>query len=152
MLNWRNPESWNILIVDDEPDNVEVVAESLKFLGATVRTAANGQEGLKVLEHFTPNLVLLDLSMPVMDGWEMRKRVKDDPRWQDIPIMALSAHAMRGDKIRALEVGFDGYITKPVSVPTLAEDIRAAFQQGQSELQAQQPVTAPDHGTKEAER
>ena len=128
MLDWQNISSWQVLLIDDEPDNLEVVAESLEFYGIAVETATNGQLGLEKLETFTPTLILLDLSMPVMDGWQTLRRIKSSPQMQAIPIIALSAHAIIGDDERALNAGFDGYMTKPVNVPTLVEDLRAALQ------------------------
>ncbi|RPI97588.1 MAG: response regulator [Chloroflexi bacterium] len=127
MFDPSSSEFWTILVVDDEPDNVDLVAESLEFFGATVRTAANGVEALECLKDFKPDLILLDLSMPKMDGWELRRHVKANPDTASIPVVALSAHAMTGDKERALEVGFDGYLTKPIHVATLVNDIRAAL-------------------------
>lgn len=127
MLDLANPQSWSILIVDDEPDNVDVVAETLTFFGMTVRTAENGVEGLEVLRDFSPDLILLDLSMPTMDGWQMRLHVKQIPETSDIPVIALSAHAMAGDKERVLNAGFDGYLSKPVTIATLINDIAAAL-------------------------
>lgn len=127
MIEWNDISTWQILVVDDEPDNLEVVSETLEFKGAMVRTAANGKEALDTLQSFVPNLILTDLSMPVMTGWEMRSRVKSSPALAGIPIIALSAHAIAGDAERALEAGFDGYLTKPVNIHTLVDDIRSAF-------------------------
>jgi len=129
MIDWQEVSSWVVLVVDDEPDNLEVVAETLEFRGAQVRTALNGVEALKVLEQYKPNLFLVDLSMPQMDGWELRMRIKNTPEIKDIPLLALSAHAMIGDKDRAITAGFDGYLTKPVNILTLLDDIRAAAQE-----------------------
>lgn len=134
MIDWQDVTTWAVLLVDDEPDNLEVVAETLEFRGAEVRTAANGVEALAVLEDFTPNLMLVDLSMPLMDGWELRAKLKNTPEIQDIPLLALSAHAMAGDKERAVGAGFDGYMTKPVNIPTLLDDIRTAAQEIQKTL------------------
>lgn len=125
MHNWDNPSTWVILLVDDEIDNLEVVTETLMFFGATVKTAANGTVALDLLETYSPTLIVTDLSMPVMDGWQLRKRIKELPGKGDIPIMALTAHAMLGDKERALNAGFEGYITKPINVLTLVQDIKA---------------------------
>ncbi|HVO70490.1 MAG TPA: response regulator [Aggregatilineaceae bacterium] len=124
MVNWQDARTWSVLLVEDELDNREVISETLIYFGVFVRTAENGMDALRVLEEFTPDLILLDLSMPKMDGWEMRKRVKSDPRFANIPIIALTAHAMAGDKEHALDVGFDGYITKPISIATLVQNIR----------------------------
>jgi two-component system cell cycle response regulator DivK len=125
VIDWDNPSTWSVMIVDDEPDNLEVVAETLEYRGAQVKTAPNGKAALELLETFIPNLILTDLSMPIMDGWQMRARVKSNEKLAHIPILALSAHAIAGDQERALEVGFDGYLTKPVNVVTLHEDIRS---------------------------
>ena len=129
MIDWQDVSSWIVLLVDDEPDNLEVVAETLEFRGAQVKTAGNGVEALKVMEDYNPNLFLVDLSMPLMDGWELRTRIKNTPEIKDVPLLALSAHAMIGDKDRALAAGFDGYLTKPVNILTLLDDIRAAAQE-----------------------
>ncbi|MBC8171487.1 MAG: response regulator [Anaerolineae bacterium] len=127
MLDWDKTADWKILLVDDEPDNIEVVAESLEFYGMTVRTAENGKIALEVLQGFVPDLILLDLSMPVMDGWQTLHQLKSNPQTSMLPVLALSAHAILGDKERAVEVGFNGYMTKPVDVPNLLRDLRAAL-------------------------
>lgn len=128
MIDWANLSTMSVLVVEDEPDNLEIIELALKFWGITVRTAANGVEGLKALDDFMPDLILLDLSMAKMDGWEMRARVRQDSRTRHIPIVALTAHAMSGDKERTLEVGFDGYLSKPISIPTFIQDLRAALE------------------------
>lgn len=127
MLNWNDIETWRVLVVDDEPDNLEVVAETLEFRGMEVRTASDGKEGLEVLETFAANLILTDLSMPVMNGWVMRTEIRNNPKLSHVPILALSAHAIAGDQERALNAGFDGYLTKPVNIHTLVDDIRSAL-------------------------
>lgn len=131
MIDWQDTSTWRIMLVDDEPDNLEVVSETLEFRGAVVKTAENGKEALDILENFEPNLILTDLSMPVMNGWEMRARIKAQPNMSDVPILAISAHAISGDSERALEAGFDGYMTKPVKINTLVDDIRAAYSSNQ---------------------
>jgi two-component system cell cycle response regulator DivK len=130
MLNWDNLTEWQILLVDDEPDNIEVVSETLEFHGISVRSANNGQVALDMLQDdWLPNLIMLDLSMPVMDGWATLRRLKSDPKTQNIPVLALSAHAIIGDSDRAINAGFDGYMTKPVNVPTLVQDFRQALKE-----------------------
>ncbi len=130
MIDWQDISTWKVMIIDDEPDNLEVVAETLEFNGAEVNTAPDGKQALEELKNFPANLILTDLSMPVMNGWVLRSQVKADAKLSDIPILALSAHAIAGDQERALEAGFDGYLTKPVDIHTLANDIRLAVNAG----------------------
>jgi two-component system cell cycle response regulator len=128
MLDWNNVSSWKILIVEDEPDNMEVLSEMLTFYGAAVRGAEDGVQGLKLLDDYTPDLILLDLSMPQMDGWEMLRQIKANPKVGSIPVVALTAHAMIGDKERVLDAGFNGYVSKPISVATFLHDLRQTLE------------------------
>ena len=114
---------WVVLIVDDEPDNLTVPKEVLSFYGAQVHTAEDGVEALQLLETITPTFILLDLSMPKMDGWETIKHIRADPRTSHIPVIALTAHAMSGDKERVEAAGFSGYIAKPFWFPTFWAEI-----------------------------
>ena len=114
---------WTVLIVEDEPHNLGVPEGILTYYGAQVFTAEDGVEGLEVLADVTPTLILLDLSMPRMDGWEMIKRVRENPRTTSVPVVALTAHALRGDKERVLNAGFDGYISKPFLLETFMCEI-----------------------------
>ena len=100
-----------------------MAAEYLEFLGAQVRTAHNGEEGLLLLDVFKPNIILLDLSMPKMDGWQMFEAIQTRNDIAGIPVIALTAHAMPEDREKALGVGFDGYITKPFLLTTLQDEI-----------------------------
>ena len=127
MFDWQKPDTWTVLVVDDEPDNLEVVAVYLGFLGATVQTAQNGHQGLEMLKTYHPNLILLDLSMPQMDGWEMQSALKTNAETRDITTLALTAHAMPKDEERVREVGFHGYLTKPLNLPTLLADLQNTF-------------------------
>lgn len=127
---------WNVLVVDDQPDNIKVVQVALHFHGADVRTAQNGAQGLKILETFTPNLIILDLSMPEMTGWEMLEQLKANPQLAKIPVIALTAHAMDGDKERVLKAGFTGYIPKPFSVISIITDIKDILAQQKTEQEA----------------
>lgn len=127
MINVDDIQSWTILIVDDEPDNLNVARKILAFNGAQILTATNGEEGLAMMADAVVTFVLLDLSMPKMDGWEMYQRVRANGTLKATPIIALTAHAMEEDRKRALEMGFDGYITKPFRIDTLLDDIRDAL-------------------------
>jgi CheY-like chemotaxis protein len=134
MIDWHDTATWHVMVVDDEPDNLEVVAETLEYRGALVKTALNGKEAMDLLADFEPNLILTDLSMPVMNGWEMRTRVKADAKLEAVPVVALSAHAIAGDQERALDAGFDGYLTKPINIHTLLDDIRRAVVKTECEV------------------
>jgi two-component system, cell cycle response regulator DivK len=118
---------WTVLIVDDQADNLAIARKVLSYGGARIYTAENGSEGLKALEDVLPSFILLDLSMPVMDGWDMLKRVRSDIRIQNIPVIALTAHAMAGDRERVMEAGFDGYIAKPFRLSTFMSEILRCF-------------------------
>ena len=112
---------WDIVVIDDEIDSLDVANIILDFYGANVRTAENGRMGLNLIQTHKPTLLITDLSMPEMDGWSLLRQLRDDPNMQNIPVIALSAHAMVGDRERALAAGFDGYITKPISADTFME-------------------------------
>ncbi|HEX2905492.1 MAG TPA: response regulator [Phototrophicaceae bacterium] len=121
--------SWTVLLVDDEPDNLFIAGKTLSFNGATVHTARNGVEGLALLGQITPSFILSDLSMPQMDGWEMLKQVRANPRTRSVPVIALTAHAMAGDRVRGLDAGFNGYIIKPFRPSTLIAELLHCFQE-----------------------
>lgn len=116
--------SWTVLIVDDEPDNVGVPEGILTFYGADVHSAENGVKGLELLQTVTPTLILLDLSMPEMDGWEMLQALRKHHDWKDLCVIALTAHAMTGDREKVMEAGFDGYISKPIDLMTFIDEIK----------------------------
>lgn len=112
-----------ILVVDDEPDSIEVVTEVLEFYGATVHNAYDGEQALDILSRVKPDLILCDLSMPKVDGWGLLSAIRKDLTLAEIPVIALTAHAMAGDKERGLAAGFTSYLTKPISALTLVADI-----------------------------
>ena len=116
-------EDWVVLIVDDEPDNLGVVEKVLSFNGATTHVAKNGVEGLEILERVMPTFILLDLSMPEMDGWEMLRQVRANPSTAHLPVIALTAHAMPEDVERAKQAGFDGYVIKPIRINSFLLEI-----------------------------
>lgn len=105
------------LVVDNEPDNIGVIAKLLQLLGAHVYVAEDGQQGLEDARRQKPDIILSDLSMPGMSGWEMLYHIKQDPELKQIPVIALTAHAMVGDRQRVLDAGFENYIAKPIDVP-----------------------------------
>jgi CheY-like chemotaxis protein len=112
-----------ILVVDDHPVNLKLVRLTLAAEGYEVRTAADAEDALRVLESFTPRLILMDLQLPGVDGFELTRRLKADPARSGIAIVALTALAMKGDEARARAAGCDGYITKPVDVARLPAQV-----------------------------
>jgi CheY-like chemotaxis protein len=119
--------TWKVLVVEDDHDNLNVATQVLAFHGAEVHVAENGVTGLQVLEELTPTVVLMDISMPQMDGWEMLRHIRDNPKTAALPVIAVTAHAMEGDKERVLAAGFDGYIRKPFDVLTLLDEIKKSL-------------------------
>lgn len=114
-----------ILYVEDNDDNVFMLSRRLKRRGFEVDHAENGKVALDRVGSDRPSLILMDLSLPVMDGWEATRRLKADPATADIPVIALSAHAMSGDREEALAAGCDEYETKPVDLARLVAKIEA---------------------------
>ena len=107
-----------ILVVEDVEFNRDLVVQLLEDT-YEVLTAADGSEGIYVAEHERPDLILMDLSLPVIDGWEAARRIKANVTLRGIPIIALSAHAMAGDEERALQSGCDDYLSKPLDADLL---------------------------------
>jgi len=113
-----------ILYVEDNDDNVYMLRGRLTRAGFVVAVATDGEQGVAMAASEAPDLILMDLSLPVLDGWEATRRLKEAPATRPIPIIALSAHAMEGDRAKAIEAGCDDYDTKPVDLPRLLEKIR----------------------------
>jgi len=111
--------SAEILIVDDNPVNLKLAHLLLVGEGYNVRTATDAEEALKVLQEFSPRLILMDIQLPGMDGLELTRRLKANPATQDITILGLTAYAMKGDEEKILAAGCDGYVAKPIDTRTL---------------------------------
>lgn len=116
-------QGWDIVVIDDEEDSLMVAQIILDEYGANIHTASNGQEGLSVIRAVKPKLVISDLSMPVLDGWGVISGMQHDLVLKDIPAIALTAHAMVGDRERAVAAGFHNYLTKPLTVETFIQDL-----------------------------
>jgi len=114
-----------ILYVEDNDDNVYVVKHRLGRLGYTIVVASDGEQGVALAKSEQPDLILMDLSLPVVDGWEATRRIKADESTRRIPVLALSAHAMTEDRAQALAAGCDDYDTKPIDLPRLRAKIDA---------------------------
>ncbi len=120
-----------ILIVDDESDIVSTIQYRLKFCEFDVITASNGKEGLEKTANERPDLILLDINMPVMDGHEMLERLKNHPDLKDIPVIMLTAYSDKRDIVKAAEFGIADYVTKPFDFTELMEKISTALEKKQ---------------------
>ncbi len=121
-----------ILYVEDNEDNVYVVKNRFARVGYSVLVANDGEQGVAMATAEQPDLILMDLGLPVLDGWEATKRIKAQPETRHIPIIALTAHAMAGDREKALAAGCDDFDTKPVEMPRLLEKVRALLPKGEA--------------------
>ena len=113
-----------ILLVEDNEMNRDMLSRRLKRRGYEVFIAVNGAEGVEMAHSVTPDLILMDMSLPVMDGWSATKNIKANPATQSIPVVALTAHAMSGDREKALQAGCDDYDTKPIELSRLLIKIK----------------------------
>lgn len=112
-----------ILLVEDNEDNRDMLSRRLERKGFSVSLAVDGEEGVNKAKVDLPDLILMDMSLPVMDGWEATKTLKGLPETANIPVIALTAHAMSSDREKAIEAGCDDYDTKPVDFKRLLEKI-----------------------------
>lgn len=114
-----------VLLVEDSEDNRGLVRQIAEWMELTLLEAGNGIEGIERAIEERPDLILMDLSLPVLSGWEATRRLKSDPRTSAIPVIALTAHAMAGDESRALEVGCDAYLSKPIDLMSFRRTLEA---------------------------
>jgi len=114
---------WKVLVVDDEPDSIEVAKTLLELCGAEVMTANNGQDGFEKAKEQRPHFIVSDLSMPELSGWQMIEKLKLELSTTEIPVIALTAHAMDGDRNRAIAAGFHNFLTKPLEPETFVTDL-----------------------------
>jgi CheY-like chemotaxis protein len=111
------------LIAEDNSVNRELLRELLELRGYAVTEASDGEETMKQMGHTQPDILLLDLNMPVLDGFGTVKRIRQDPRFASLPVVAVTAYAMRGDKEKILNSGFDGYLSKPINSAELEREL-----------------------------
>ncbi len=114
-----------ILLIEDNQMNRDMLSRRLTRKGYEVVNAVDGEQGMAMARSEAPDLILMDMSLPVLDGWEATRQLKSAPATQAIPVIALTAHAMAGDREKAVEAGCDDYDIKPIEMPRLLEKIEA---------------------------
>jgi CheY-like chemotaxis protein len=134
-LRVASPEPY-ILVVDDFADGREMLSEYLRFRGLPVVEAADGETALRLVRERKPTVVLMDLRMPGIDGWDTASALKNDPATSDVIIIAMSAHVMNKATATAFAVGCDGFIPKPYDLMTVADGVADVFQRGRDALAA----------------
>ncbi len=120
--------SHTVLLVEDNPHNRKIFSGMLTHSGFVVVEAEDGHQALAAVERALPDVILMDLSIPGIDGWEVTRRLKADARTRAVPIIALTAHAMRGDEERARAAGCDHYLAKPISPKKVVAEVRKMLQ------------------------
>lgn len=112
-----------VLIAEDNAVNRELLRELLEARGYAVVEACDGEDALTVIEQMQPDILLLDIGMPKLDGFAVIRKIRENPRLAPLPVLAVTAYAMQGDRERILNAGFDGYLSKPVTSRSLGEEI-----------------------------
>jgi two-component system, cell cycle response regulator DivK len=128
----QNADKSCVMVVDDYPDAREMYSEYLEYCGFDVVQAANGMEALQRAIEVQPDIILMDLSLPVMDGWEATRRLKADKRTVNIPVVALTGHALAGISEGAKKAGCDAFVTKPCLPEDLVKEIRRVLDESRS--------------------
>jgi CheY-like chemotaxis protein len=112
-----------VLVAEDNPVNCELLRELLEARGYRVIEAPDGQEALCMIEQSHPDIVLLDIGMPVLNGYAVIRKIRENPSLATLPVLAITAYAMRGDRESVMNAGFDGYLSKPINARDLAHEI-----------------------------
>ena len=142
-----------ILIAEDNPVNRELLRELLEVRGHAVVEACDGEEALRIIEQTQPDLVLLDIGMPLLDGFGVMRKIRENPCFASMPVVAVTAYAMRGDREKILSSNFDGYLSKPVDARSLAQELdRVLRQQGDQEVSGVQTSGSKGSGKARAVR
>jgi two-component system cell cycle response regulator DivK len=134
MANQSDPKKPLVLVVDDFADNREMYSEYLTYSGYSVIEAKNGKEAIEAAQAQGPDIIIMDLSLPVMDGWEATRRLKADERTHDIPVVALTGHALAGHSQGAREAGCDSFLAKPCLPDQLVAEIRRMLESGKASI------------------
>lgn len=117
-----------ILIVEDDPKNLKLIRDLLQVSGYSIREATDGRQGIKLARDERPDLILMDIQLPIVNGLEATKILKADATTADIPIVALTAYAMTGDEEKILNVGCEGYLTKPINIREFLKKVKEYLQ------------------------
>ena len=142
-----------ILIAEDNAVNRELLRELLEIRGYTVVEACDGEEALRIIEQTQPDLVLLDIGMPLLDGFGVIRKIRENPRFASMPVVAVTAYAMQGDREKILGSKFDGYLSKPVDARSLVQELdRVLSQQGEQEVSADEASGSKGSGKARAVR
>jgi len=120
-----------ILVVEDNERNLKLLRDVLEYAGYDVRVARTAEDGITLAVSEPPDLVLMDLQLPGIDGMEALRRLRESPRTADIPVVAVTAQAMKQDRERALDAGFNGYVEKPISVRAFPDQVRGFLSGGE---------------------
>jgi two-component system, cell cycle response regulator DivK len=129
MMQWGNGEMAKVLLVEDNEMNRDMLSRRLLRKGYDIVMAVDGQQAVAMADGEHPDLILMDMSLPVIDGWEATRQIKAAEATRHIPVIALTAHAMSGDREKALAAGCDDYDTKPIELPRLLAKIEALLGQ-----------------------
>lgn len=116
--------SVSVLLVEDNEDNRTIYTTILRHCGHEVAEAGTGEEGIRLARELRPGVILMDVAMPGIDGWEATRRLKGDPQTARIPVIALTAHAMAEDRQRAADAGCEGYLAKPIEPRRVVEEVK----------------------------
>ena len=120
----NDPATWNVIIVEDDNHNMALIELIMSHHDVQYRSASSGQACLTLMEAERPNLLLIDINMPEMNGIDLLKKIREQPDWQSIPTIAITARAMTHDREKILAEGFDGYIAKPITPNTFVDEIK----------------------------
>ena len=129
-----------ILVAEDNPANRELLRERLEARGYSVTEACNGQEALEMIAQSRPDLLLLDISMPVLDGFATVRKIRENPELSALPVLAVTAYAMQGDRDKVLNAGFDGYLSKPINARDLANELERLLRVRENRNTAPNPL------------
>ena len=131
-----------ILVAEDNPTNRELLRELLEIRGYRVAEARDGEEALAMVEQERPDILLLDIHMPLLDGFAVLRKLRENPRFTSLAVVAVTAYAMQGDREKIMDSGFDGYVSKPVNAGSLVRELDRllAYSNAKSEGAARAPI------------